>query len=358
MKPRTTRRVDALVVQAALIVVAALTAACVAPIDAPSPSAALSPSAATPPAAASGSPDGPSGPSPAASLDLAGLDDATATAVQIRTSYGLPSDLEHIRKVVLDPTATTEFGTPMLQAEISEIFARSERADAIIPDIQTYTANNRPVFGGLWIDQPAGGVVTVSFTDDLARHRAALAAILGPRGVVAVVQARYAESVMLALQDRIAADNAWFKTIPAGLQGVSYDVMRNVVSIDLSTANPDITALVLARFGVPEDALEVRSDGTGVALEPWGTIHLRIVDVPANVRSELILNYHSDRPGAGCGMGDVGIGFGQGTRVDLPCQGGHWTIEALRSIDDIVARGEVDLEPGGTATVTLRPIAP
>jgi hypothetical protein len=175
---------------------------------------------------------------------------------------------------------------------------------------------------------------------------------------VKVVQARYAETVMRALQDRIAGDAAWFKTIPAALRGVGYDTINNVVSIEVSTANPNIASLIVARFAVPADAVQVISDGTGIALEAWGTIHVRIVDVPANVRSELTLQYRSDRAGADCGRGDVGFGFGDGTTVDLPCQGGHWVIEAGRGLDDIVARGEVDLQPGGIASVTLRPIAP
>ena len=60
---------------------------------------------------------------------------------------------------------------------------------------------------------------------------------------------------------------------------------------------------------------------------------------------------------AGCGMGDVGIGIALDGTFELPCQGGHWTIQAGRNIDDIVAEGVVDVPPGGNATVILRPIA-
>ncbi len=292
------------------------------------------------------------------SLDLAGLDDATATAVRIRTSYGLRSDLDFIGRVALDPTATTEFGTPLLPRETQELWDRSTRADAVIPVVQDYAAANRAVFGGVWIDQSLGGVVTVSFTDDLRRHQTALAELLKGRGVVHVVQARYPESVMRALQDRIAADDAWFRSIPAALRGVGYDAIRNVVMVEVSTANPRIANLILARFGSPADTIDVQSDGTGIVLEPWGVIHVRIVAVPAKVVAELTLDYHSDRIGADCGQGDVGIGFGATGTVDLPCQGGHWAIQAGRNSEDIVARGEVDLAPGGAATVTLRPIAP
>lgn len=338
------------------IALAIALAGCIAnpptPVASPSPARPAAPSA----DATAGTPS--DGPSPAPSIDLTGLDEATAMAVRIRMEWGLPSDLAFIAKVAADPTATSEFGAPFLPSEIAEIGARGERADRIIPIVQQYAAGNTAVFGGLWIDQSAGGLVTASFTDDLVRHQAVLADLLAGQGVVRIVQARYAESVMRALQDRITTDRAWFETIPAKLLGVGYDVIANAVEINVSTANPDVAALVSSRYGIPPEALKVISDGTGVALEPWGTIHVRIVDVPAEVRAELTLNYQSDRPGAGCGRGDMGIGFGAATTVDLPCQGGHWTIEAIRTIEDVVARGEVDLAPGGTATVTLRPVAP
>jgi hypothetical protein len=296
-------------------------------------------------------------PSAAPSLDRAGLDQATANAIQFRLGNGLRADLDYVRLVMADPTATSEFGTPLLPAEVRELFARNERADAIIPVVNEYAAANRAVFGGAWIDQAAGGLVTVSFTDDLLRHRLALADLLGTRGVVRVVQARYAESVMRALQERITADSDWFTTIPARLQGVGYGAISNAVEIDISTANPDVASLIAARFGVPADALVVRSDGTGIALEPWGTITGRVVDVPAKALVELSINYHGDRVGADCGS-EVGLGLTPAGTFELPCQGGHWVIEAGRTIEDIVARGEVDLAPGGTATVTLRPVAP
>jgi hypothetical protein len=342
-----------------LIALVLLASGCVAvPSPSGSPSTPSSKGTPSPSTATTTSDASPGAPSPAPSIDLSGLDDATATAIRIRASFGLRLDLDYIRRVAADPDATSEFGTPLLPSEIQEIENRSARADAIVPIVQGYASANSAVFGGIWLDQARGGVVTVSFTDDLDRHRTALAALLKGQGVVNVVHARYAESVMRAVQDRIAADDAWFRTIPAMLRGVGYDVIANRVTIDVSTANPRIAALIVRRYGIPEDALQVNSDGTGVALEPWGVIHVRIADVPAGVRAELTLQYHSDRPGADCGRGDVGIGFEADGTTDLPCQGGHWEITAGRNADDLVARGEVDLAPGGTATVTLRPIAP
>jgi hypothetical protein len=285
------------------------------------------------------------------------LDLATAAAVQFRTSFGLRADLEFIRAVAKNPAASNEFGVPLLPAEVADIRRRGANADRVIPIVQRYAAEHPAAFGGLWIDQEHGGIVTVVFTDDAELHGRELAGRLAGVGLVAIRSARNSESELRALQDRIGADAAWFKTIPAQLQGVGVDPTRNAVEIDISTANPRIAELIVARFGIPADAIVVQSDGTGIALEPWGTIRGKIVDVPPKVFAELTLQYSSDRAGAGCGMGDVGFGFKRDGTFELPCQGGHWTIQAGRNIEDIVAEGVVDLEPGGQANMILRPIA-
>jgi hypothetical protein len=286
------------------------------------------------------------------------LDLATRAAVQFRTSFGLRADLEFIRTVAKDRAASNEFGVPLLPAEVADLHRRGANADRVVPIVQRYAAEHPAAYAGLWIDQEHGGIVTVAFTEDAELHGRELAGRLAGVGVVAIRSARYGESELRALQDRIVADDAWFKTIPAQLRGVGVDVTKNAVEIDISTANPRIAELIVARLGIPADAVIVNSDGTGVALEPWGTIRGKIADVPPKVFPELTLQYTSDRAGAECGMGDVGIGPRADGTFELPCQGGHWTIKAGRTIDDIVAAGVVDLPPGGQASVVLRPIAP
>jgi hypothetical protein len=286
------------------------------------------------------------------------LDSATAAAVQFRTSSGLRADLDYIRAVAVDRTASTEFGVPLLPAEVAEIQRRGVNADRVVPIVNRYGADHPEAFGGLWIDQQHGGIVTVVFTRDVELHTRALMAHLGGAGIVAVRTARYSEAELRQLQDRIVADSAWFKSIPAQLRGVGFDPTLNAVKIEVSTANPLITDLIVARFGIPRDAIVVDSDGTGVALEPWGRIKGKVVGIGPDVLAELTLQYESDRIGAECGMGDVGIGIALDGTFQLPCQGGQWTIRAGRGIDDIVAEGVVDVSPGGDATVTLKPIAP
>src|SRR5215208_1603588 len=64
-------------------------------------------------------PSVPTDPTSGASPDLSGLDEATASAIVIRNSYGLRADIDYIRAIAKDPTATSEFGTPLTPAEIA-----------------------------------------------------------------------------------------------------------------------------------------------------------------------------------------------------------------------------------------------
>jgi hypothetical protein len=297
------------------------------------------------------------GSSPASGASAA-VDEATAFAIRFRTENGLRADLATIHAAATDRAATSEFGTPLFPAEVSELFARNERTDEVMKRIAGYLRDHDGELGGVWIDQAKGGIVTVSFTGPLAEHRVALARLAQGAGVVRVVEARYPQNELRALQERVAADDAWFRSIRAHLEGVGYDPTTNALEIDVSTAEPDIVSLVIARFRMPADAVRVVSDGTGIALEPWGRIDGRVERVPATVLGELTLNYHTDRAGADCGRGDVGIGIAADGTFDLPCQAGHWIIDAGRNISDIVARGEVDVVAGRRARMTLRPTAP
>lgn len=285
-------------------------------------------------------------------------DRVTLDAIRFRMDLGLRADLPFVRAVADDPAAVLDYGVPLLPAEVREIERRGAASEAIVPVVRSYAAEHPEDYGGLYIDQQRGGAVTVLWTANVEEHATALVDRLAGIGPVVIRHVAHTETALDDLSRRLGSDRDWLAEIPAALQAIETDVIANRVTMYVSSRNPAVADLIWARYGVGPDVLAVVSDGTGVALEPWGTIHGLVVDVPAAVLAELTLSYRSDRPGAGCGMGDVGFGIAPDGTFELPCQGGHWTIEASRTIDDVVARGEVDLAPGGTATMTLHPIAP
>jgi hypothetical protein len=296
------------------------------------------------------------------------IDEETLAAIRIRTEYGLRSDLAWIQQVAKDPTATTEFGAPLLPAETAELFARGERAHAIIPIIQGYLDEHPDVFGGLWIDQARGGIVTVSFTDDLDPHREVLLALLKGRGVVAVVPARFSEAEMRRLQDRVAADDDWFAKIPAQFQSVGYNVMTGKLEIGVSSANPNAAALIVEHFDLPEDGVLVTSDGTGEALLPSGTVKGTVVlpngKPPGKGANAWLVEMLGGDPGS-CGGGDVGYGVTEDGHFEIPCTVGRRTIsiKAPGANDgDWIVIGQADVVVAANRDVRVRievqPLAP
>lgn len=289
------------------------------------------------------------------------FDAATADALRFRTEFGLRADFEFIAAVAVDPRAVMDFGVPLLPEEVREIERRSADADRIVPIVQTYVAGYPAEFGGLYIDQAHGGRVTVLFTDHLLEHETALRERLVGIGAVALRQVRYSEAVLRALQDRISTDSDWIATIPAVFQGVGVDTIGNRVEMNISSANGAADGLIRAYYGVEAAMINVISDGSGAALQPWGELHGQLVDIPAAVLRDLVIltELESGDVGVQCELGgDVGLGPDANGRFTLPCQAGTWTVRAARNIEDIVAEGSVVMPPGGTADVVLRPIAP
>ncbi len=139
--------------------------------------------------------------------------------------------------------------------------------------------------------------------------------------------------------------------------------MQNRVDLAISSANAAAPALIAAHFGVPPEMLTVTSDGTGIALLPWGKVRGRIVEAdgspPANPDA-LTLGWVSDHPGPGsgdCGGGDIGYGVGDDGRFELPCQPGGWTISITdNSKPDRkeVGRTHVVVPPGLPVDVVIK----
>src|SRR5262249_46149043 len=90
----------------------------------------------TPPPTATASPD----PSAAA---IAPATDAELQVMASRITWGLRSDLEHVRAVAADPRATEYLSILMLPDEIAEMQARAANADAVRGVIQA-EANKAP----------------------------------------------------------------------------------------------------------------------------------------------------------------------------------------------------------------------
>jgi hypothetical protein len=216
-----------------------------------------------------------------------------------------------------------DFGFPMTAAEYNDLLSRNGRTEPVVAVVQRYAGQHRDEFGGLYIDQTRGGIVTALWTDHLEQHDAAIRSELPADAPILTRQVRWTEAVLRDLQGRVSSEIDWMLTIPALAQGVGVDVARNVVLVEISSVDPVAERVIKAHYGVDPAMIEVQSDGTGVALLPSGTVRGRVVDktgkpVSAEIAAELLIDGRAEV--GYCGGGDVGYGVDQAGRFEIPCK--------------------------------------
>lgn len=277
--------------------------------------------------------------------------------VELRRAMGLRSDLEWIATVAADPRASTELlAIPLLPEEQADVIARTEEADAVAAIVNGYAASHADEFSGLYIDHESGAGVVTLWSDHLAVHEAAIRATLEPGWRIEFRAVRFSERYLRSLQDRISEDLDWLATIPARPRSVGVDLDRNRAFITVSSANPEAEALIEAHYDLGA-ALIVESDGTGVALVPWGDVagrvRTRAGDVPP--RADYSLSWHGSY-GLECGGGDIGYGLAEDGTFELPCQAGTWTIEVTVPSGDgrrPIGERTVEVAAGETAELEI-----
>lgn len=342
-----------------------LAAACTAPASSalPSASAALvatpSPSIeATASATPEPCPPVATTPEPLASLP-ADLDESIREAIQQRFENGLRRDLAWVQQVAEDPTATTEFGFPLLPAESASLFARNGRTFMVETLLREY--DQGPEFGGIYMDNALGGVVVVLWTADPSAIEAELAPRLPPCFPILFREVRWSEAELRRWQNAIALQSDWFAGIDASLRGVGADTKANDVVVEISSANAGAEEAILDHFGAPEGMVRVESDGTGAALLPWGTVVGRVLTADGQPvgANDLMVDYGGpDDPPGWCGGGDIGYGVRSNGSFEYPCHVGRRTIRVLDWVGDgdhqVVASTVVDVRDGREVKVTIR----
>lgn len=114
--------------------------------------------------------------------------------------------------------------------------------------LQAYGEEQADTFGGLWIDWETE-TVTLSFTADLERHRAALRE-LAPDAPIRVIQARHTEREMHQLLSEMVADDAFHESIQFEFYNAGFDVIAGFVHIEGAACRPDeAAAAFLERYG-------------------------------------------------------------------------------------------------------------
>ncbi len=292
-------------------------------------------------------------PAPDATLDPGTLDPGTDAAIAFREEMGLRADLGWVQAVAANPDATGDWGVPLLPFEVADLERRQTGEGELVGVVQQYLAEHADISGGMYIDQPLGGVVTVLVTDDPAPHEAALEATLGP-DAVAVRQVRWTEQELNDLQAKVTDVMDDIAAIPAQLTTTSTDVIGNQVEVTVSSAVPDVATRIAALVGAAEGQLRVVSDGTGILLLPTGRIEGRVVAPPGTDLTALSPTFQADVDiGPRDGPLVVLAPDGRFTLADLPPTGYTVTILETAVGGNEVGSARVVVPPGGVATVEI-----
>ena len=217
-------------------------------------------------------------PQPTATPDARPATDAELDAQRFRSDFGLRSDLEWVRAVAADPSSDrTTYGVPLAAAEVAELARRSIALEDIRGSVIDY-ASAQPDYAGAWIDQLRGGILVVQFAGSTLGHQAKILSMVRPGAPVEIRQVRWRLAEIQVWQDRIRFENDWFLLIPAYVYGYGPDIVANKLSIELSSADPDVAAKVQEHFGWTAEQVVVNSDGTGALLLKPGSLEITAVD--------------------------------------------------------------------------------
>lgn len=185
--------------------------------------------------------------------------DAESDEIRLRAQFGLRSDLSYVRTVDADPSSTTDrLGIPLTADEAADIDARSAAVDVLMA-----AAQDLDRFGGIWIDQPAGGVIHLSVAgtwpdETVQRLRSLVPA--GQRLGVDEVAVSLAEldSLLARLADVVGSD----PSVRPHLAGLYLEEQNNAVRLTMLTDTPQETLDRIAReFGGPGFVLDSAAEG-------------------------------------------------------------------------------------------------
>jgi hypothetical protein len=215
-------------------------------------------------------------------------------AMRSRQELGLRADEAWVRAVAANPDAIMDWGFPLLPFEADQLAERPTGDDAVTNAVRQYLEAHPDISGGLYIDQARGGVVTALVTTDPAVHEAAIRALLDGPAAVVVRHVRWTEAELTDLQERISTDQGFLASLPAQMTTSSLDIIGNRVELDISSAVPDAAERIAAHHGAQPGQLTVRSDGTGLLLQPTGRILGRIIAPAGTDMTALSPQYEAD----------------------------------------------------------------
>lgn len=169
-----------------------------------------------------------------------------AYAAQFRALYGLPSDPDTLASAQ-ERFATSEFGLPLSPNELSDLRGRVAAEDGILA-LRLRLERHVDSFGGLFIDQSAGGVVDIAVREGgeaaaIAEERADPVGLPVRVRIVdhSIATLEEVETTVLEMFDELLADGI-------SVVGVAIDIPANRVRVRVKELTPQEHDLILRLF--------------------------------------------------------------------------------------------------------------
>lgn len=194
-------------------------------------------------------------------------DAEVAAAQRRRAQMGLASDPATVTHVLETTHGPYSFDFPHTDEEFDALMARND--PGVDPgEVRSWAyAEAADLYAGQWLDHQSGGVLTVAFTGDVERLRAAAAEHFDAD--IAVVEAAHSLAELQTLQTEISADMG-----AAGGEPVEGDITSTGIPEDLNRVSvgaiggAQTAAAISQRFGTARICLELQ--------EPPGPAHAEI----------------------------------------------------------------------------------
>jgi streptogrisin C len=176
-----------------------------------------------------------------------------ANELKFRHDFGLDADPAAVRALMANPASYDgNFPVALTPPERAEMERRIAMEGQLAP--LERRARRVPGFAGLWIDQPAGGVIKLALVGAPETDRAALQALV-PRGArFEIVAARHVLSDLEALQRRIKDDADDLRAQGHRIGLLFVHLQSNSVRVGVSSDEQAALKAIQARYG---DAISV-----------------------------------------------------------------------------------------------------
>jgi hypothetical protein len=186
-----------------------------------------------------------------------GLAEKLEDELRFRRDFGLSTDLGLVRALMADPTAYDGgYGVALMPAELADLQRRLAIEEQMNP-LEEH-AQAQPSFAGLWIDQRAGGVITVAFAGDATTQRTEIEALAPSGSTVQVIDVEYTLAELEATLELVEAQRLELKDRGLWIRELGIDPRPNRVEVAVEELTDSAVAELHARFG---DAIVVEQSG-------------------------------------------------------------------------------------------------